>query len=102
MAVEPAKNVFHQKSITEHIIAISKRLGCFNTMVTIIPDNKDNDTTDEYIKTENKLTFYMKQLNFLRLTSNNLLQMATSNALPIREISIEDKEIYLVKKQLNY
>ena len=29
MAVEPAKQVFDKKSINEHFINISKRLGCY-------------------------------------------------------------------------
>ena len=91
MAVEPAKNVFHQKSIIEHIISISKRLGCYNTMMTIIPDSKENYTTNEYITTEKKFLLSMRRLKFLRSISNSFLQLTKKISMPNRVVPEEDK-----------
>ena len=102
MAVEPAKNVFPQKCITEHIINIAKRLGFSNTMIAIIPDSKERYNENQYISTENRLLHYMKQLKFLRSTSNYLLHLITNDNIPSRIVSEEDKIVHRVKDTLTY
>ena len=97
MGVEPAKHVFESKCINEHIINISKRLGYYNTMIILYPDNENFHNNNKYKVTERKLNFYISRLDFLCSMALNARRLISLRLMPSKSVSKEDKDINQVK-----
>ena len=66
MAVGPAKNVFHIKTLNELTMNIAKRLGCFGNMMNDLPDPKKAMSYDVDQTSMRISTLYKSRVTFLK------------------------------------
>ena len=93
MAVHPAKQVFERKSINEHLINISKRLDCYNQMISTYPDIKFERQIDKYKETSAISILYKSRIDFLMETARTMKEDLALGKTILLKASKEDKII---------